>query len=136
MAHSETQWLQRSGVRQRLHVRASATALALLVAGSGPALAAPRLGVPPPVADCPAQKVCVWSDPAWRGRATIADDVDACISEHIQSAKNDAPYGGRIGTYLLIWKNRDCSGERDAVIFGGESEPLIDADSYSVRGEV
>jgi hypothetical protein len=103
--------------------------------GDGQAVAAPRIGVPGQLADCPAQKVCVWDAPAWRGPATIADDVDACIDRHIQSAKNDAPYGGRIGTYLLVWKAPGCPGERDAVIFGGESEPLIDAESYSVRGD-
>ena len=103
--------------------------------GAGQAKAAPRIGVPPPLADCPAQKVCVWDAPAWRGQATIADDVDACVDRRIRSAKNDAPYGGRIGTYLLVWKAPGCPGERDAVIFGGESEPLIEAESYSVRGE-
>ena len=108
----------------------------LVLVGAGQADAAPRIGVPAPLADCPAQKVCVWDAPAWRGPATIADDADACVDRPIRSAKNDAPYGGRIGTYLLVWKAAGCPGERDAVIFGGQSEPLIDAESYSVRGEV
>jgi hypothetical protein len=120
-----------------MKVRQIAIHIAVLVlGGAAQAEAAPRIGVPPPLADCPTQKVCVWDAPAWRGQATIADDVDACVDRHIRSAKNDASYGGRIGTYLLIWKAPGCHGERDAVIFGGESEPLIDAESYSVRGEV
>ena len=119
-----------------MKVRRVAIPIAVVViVGAGQAKAAPRIGVPPPLADCPAQKVCVWDTPAWRGQATIADDVDACVDRRIRSAKNDAPYGGRIGTYLLVWKAPGCPGERDAVIFGGESEPLVEAESYSVRGE-
>jgi hypothetical protein len=119
-----------------MKVRRIAVHIAVVIAATtGEADAAPRIGVPAPLADCPAQKVCVWDAPAWRGQAMIADDVDACVDRSIRSAKNDAPYGGRIGTYLLIWKAPGCQGERDAVIFGGESQPLIDAESYSVRGE-
>lgn len=120
-----------------MHSPRSAIPLAIvMLLGSGPAWAAPRVGVPAPVADCPTQKVCVWETPAWRGPATVADRADVCVDRRIESVKNDASYGGRIGTYLLLWKAPGCQGERDAVVFGGESEPLVDARSYSVRGEV